>query len=126
MDQPVDRQWAVTGGLATWGADCQVSVVGAGPRMYLLGQQGGVFCGRLMPWSERLKTLQVGCGCAAAAGDGSALYCCSRWKAAYAALADDASDCDDAGRGNICSAGSNICSAACSWQCLRCAVKCYC
>jgi hypothetical protein len=28
--------------------------------MYLLGQQGGVFCGRLMPWSERLKTLQVG------------------------------------------------------------------
>jgi hypothetical protein len=27
--------------------------------MYLLGQQGGLFCGRLMPWSERLKTLQV-------------------------------------------------------------------
>jgi hypothetical protein len=66
MDQPVDRQWALTGGLATWGADCHVSVVGAGPRMYLLGQQGGVFCGRLMPWSERLKTLQVGAGCAAA------------------------------------------------------------
>jgi hypothetical protein len=60
MDQPVDRQWALTGGLATWGADCHVTVVGAGPRMYLLGQQGGVFCGRLMPWSERLKTLQVG------------------------------------------------------------------
>jgi hypothetical protein len=81
MDQPVDRQWALTGGLATWGADCHVSVVGAGPRMYLLGQQGGVFCGRLMPWSERLKTLQVGhkvgvaqqqaavvCGDAASAG----------------------------------------------------------
>jgi hypothetical protein len=60
MDQPVDRQWGLTGGLAAWGSDCHVSVVGAGPRMYLLGQQGGVFCGRLMPWSERLKTLQVG------------------------------------------------------------------
>lgn len=59
MDQPVDRQWAVSGGLAAWGMDCQGSVVGVGPRVYLLGQQGGVFCGRLMPWSERLKTLQV-------------------------------------------------------------------
>lgn len=59
MDQPVDRQWAVSGGLAAWGVDCQGTVMGVGPRVYLLGQAGGVFCGRLMPWSERLKTLQV-------------------------------------------------------------------
>lgn len=59
MDQPVDRQWALAGGLAAWGADCCCSVVGGGPRLYLLGQAGGVFCARLMPWSERLKTLQV-------------------------------------------------------------------
>ncbi|WIA09423.1 hypothetical protein OEZ85_008828 [Tetradesmus obliquus] len=58
MDQPVDRQWALAGGLAAWGADCCCSVVGGGPRLYLLGQAGGVFCARLMPWSERLKTLQ--------------------------------------------------------------------
>lgn len=59
MDQPVDRQWGLSGGLAAWGCDCGGSVVGAGSRMYLLGQQGGLYCGRLMPWSERLKTLQV-------------------------------------------------------------------
>jgi hypothetical protein len=71
MDQPVDRSWgsagAGAGGLTAWGADCGGSVVGSGARMYLLGQQGGLFCGRLMPWSERLKTLQVGrraCSCA--------------------------------------------------------------
>eukprot|EP00775_Hariotina_reticulata_P011041 gene11041-11196_t len=58
MDQPVDREWGLNGGLAAWGQDCSPSVVGVGPRVYLLGQQGGVFCGRLMPWSERLKTLQ--------------------------------------------------------------------
>lgn len=63
MDHPVDRGWGSAGvgagGLTSWGADCGGSVVGCGARMYLLGQQGGVFCGRLMPWSERLKTLQV-------------------------------------------------------------------
>lgn len=71
MDQPVDRSWgsagAGAGGLTAWGGDCGGSVVGSGARMYLLGQQGGLFCGRLMPWSERLKTLQVGwqaCSCA--------------------------------------------------------------
>lgn len=63
MDQSVDRGWGSAGsgagGLSAWGADCGGSVVGSGARMYLLGQQGGLFCGRLMPWSERLKTLQV-------------------------------------------------------------------
>lgn len=63
MDQPVDRSWGNAGvgagGLTAWGTDCGGSVVGSGARMYLLGQQGGLFCGRLMPWSERLKTLQV-------------------------------------------------------------------
>lgn len=63
MDQPVDRAWGKpgvgAGGLTAWGADCGGSVIGSGARMYLLGQQGGLFCGRLMPWSERLKTLQV-------------------------------------------------------------------
>jgi hypothetical protein len=63
MDQPVDRGWGSAGvgagGLSAWGADCGGSVVGSGARCYLLGQQGGLFCGRLMPWSERLKTLQV-------------------------------------------------------------------
>jgi hypothetical protein len=63
MDQPVDRSWGSAGvgagGLTAWGTDCGGSVVGSGARVYLLGQQGGLFCGRLMPWSERLKTLQV-------------------------------------------------------------------
>lgn len=67
MDQPVDRDWGSAGvgagGLTAWGADCGGSVVGSGARMYLLGQQGGLFCGRLMPWSERLKTLQVRVEC---------------------------------------------------------------
>jgi len=70
MDQPVDREWGLNGGLAAWGLDCSPSVVGVGPRVYLLGQQGGVFCGRLMPWSERLKTLQVGCGQGGQGGGG--------------------------------------------------------
>jgi hypothetical protein len=63
MDHPVDRGWGSAGvgagGLSAWGADCGGSVVGSGARCYLLGQQGGLFCGRLMPCSERLKTLQV-------------------------------------------------------------------
>lgn len=37
---------------------CGASVAGLGPRVYLLTGQG-LSWGRLMPWSERLKTLQV-------------------------------------------------------------------
>jgi hypothetical protein len=37
---------------------CGASVVGLGPRVYLL-TSGGLSWGRLMQWSERLKTLQV-------------------------------------------------------------------
>jgi hypothetical protein len=37
---------------------CGASVAGLGPRVYLLSSQGLTW-GRLMPWSERLKTLQV-------------------------------------------------------------------
>ncbi len=55
MDAPVNR------GLVSGAADCGAALAGLGPRVYLLGAQG-VFCGRLMAWSERLKTLQVGRG----------------------------------------------------------------
>lgn len=37
---------------------CGPSVAGLGPRVYLL-TSGGLAWGRLMPWSERLKTLQA-------------------------------------------------------------------
>lgn len=46
---------------------CGASVVGLGPRVYLLASQG-LSWGRLMPWSERLKTLQVRRGRRPAAG----------------------------------------------------------
>lgn len=42
--------------------DCCASVAGAGPRLLMLGVQGGLFAARLMTWSERLRTLQV-CVC---------------------------------------------------------------
>lgn len=68
MDQPVSREWGTDSGRGgggasstaqQWGMDCGGTVMGCGPRAYLLGSEGGLFCGRIMAWSERLKTLQV-------------------------------------------------------------------
>ena len=53
MDQPLPAHGA-GGGV---GGSCANSIVGLGPRLYLLGGLG-LMCGRLLPWSERLKTLQ--------------------------------------------------------------------
>ncbi len=44
--------------------DCGAAVAGLGPRLYLLGSEG-LYCARLLTWSERLRTLQVGLGFAA-------------------------------------------------------------
>jgi hypothetical protein len=54
MDQPLSAYGSAAGGL---GGSCFNSIVGLGPRLYLLGGLG-LMCGRLLPWSERLKTLQ--------------------------------------------------------------------